>query len=151
MGISRALLLSVSVIIAVATVPAAAQKKYAPGVSDSEIRIGQTMPYSGPASAYGAIGKSEAAYIAMINEQGGVNGRKINLLSLDDGYSPPKTVEQVRKLVEEEEVLAIFSPLGTPTNTAIHKYLTVKKVPQILLHSSANKWNDPVNFPWTMA
>ena len=129
MGISRALLLSVSVIIAVATVPAAAQKKYAPGVSDSEIRIGQTMPYSGPASAYGAIGKSEAAYIAMINEQGGVNGRKINLLSLDDGYSPPKTFEQTRRLVEQENVAFIFSSLGTPTGVVVHKYLNEHKVP----------------------
>ncbi len=109
------------------------------------------MPYSGPASAYGAIGKAELAYFEMINQHGGVNGRKIRLISLDDGYSPPKTVEQVRKLVEEDAVLAIFSPLGTPPNTAIHKYLNAKKVPQILLHSSANKWNDPTNFPWTMA
>ena len=128
-----------------------ADKKYGAGASDSEIKLGQTMPYSGPASAYSAIGKAELAYFEMINQRGGINGRKVRLISLDDGYSPPKTVEQVRKLVEEEEVLAIFSPLGTPTNTAIHKYLNAKKVPQVLLHSSANKWNDPVNFPWTMA
>jgi branched-chain amino acid transport system substrate-binding protein len=128
-----------------------AEKKYGPGASDTEIKLGQTMPYSGPASAYSAIGKAELAYFEMINQRGGVNGRKIRLLSLDDGYSPPKTVEQVRKLVEENEVLAIFSPLGTPPNAAIHKYLNAKKVPQILLHSSANKWNDPTNFPWTMA
>jgi branched-chain amino acid transport system substrate-binding protein len=128
-----------------------AEKRYGPGVTDTEIKLGQTMPYSGPASAYGAIGKAELAYFEMINQRGGVSGRKIRLLSLDDGYSPPRTVEQVRKLVEEDEVLAIFSPLGTPPNTAIHKYLNAKKVPQILLHSSANKWNDPTNFPWTMA
>jgi len=128
-----------------------AEKRYGPGVTDNEIKLGQTMPYSGPASAYGAIGKAELAYFEMVNQRGGVNGRKIRLMSLDDGYSPPRTVEQVRKLVEEDEVLAIFSPLGTPPNTAIHKYLNAKKVPQILLHSSANKWNDPTNFPWTMA
>ncbi|HTS51959.1 MAG TPA: ABC transporter substrate-binding protein [Burkholderiales bacterium] len=128
-----------------------ADKKYGPGVTDTEITLGQTMPYSGPASAYSTIGKSELAYFEMINQHGGVNGRKIRLISLDDGYSPPKTVEQVRKLVEQEAVLAIFSPLGTPPNTAIHKYLNAKQVPQILLHSSANKWNDPANFPWTMA
>ena len=150
MGISRALLLSVSVIIAVATVPAAAQKKYAPGVSDSEIRIGQTMPYSGPASAYGAIGKSEAAYIAMINEQGGVNGRKINLLSLDDGYSPPKTFEQTRRLVEQENVAFIFSSLGTPTGVVVHKYLNEHKVPQIFQASGATFWADPKHFPWSI-
>jgi len=128
-----------------------AEKRYSPGVTDAEIKLGQTMPYSGPASAYAAIGKAELAYFEMINQLGGVNGRKIRLISLDDGYSPPRTVEQVRKLVEEDEVLAIFSPLGTPPNTAIHKYLNAKKVPQILLHSSANKWNDPTYFPWTMA
>ena len=128
-----------------------ADKRYGPGVTDSEILLGQTMPYSGPASAYSTIGKAELAYFEMINQRGGVNGRKIRLISLDDGYSPPKTVEQVRKLVEQEGVLAIFSPLGTPPNTAIHKYLNAKRVPQILLHSSANKWNDPANFPWAMA
>jgi len=126
-------------------------KRYGPGVTDTEIKLGQTMPYSGPASAYGTIGKAELAYFEMINQRGGLNGRKIRLISLDDGYSPPKTVEQVRKLVEEDQVLAIFSPLGTPPNTAIHKYLNAKKVPQVLLHSNANKWNDPANFPWTMA
>jgi len=127
-----------------------AQKKYSPGASDTEIRIGQTMPYSGPASAYGVVGKAEAAYFAMVNEQGGVNGRKINFLSLDDGYSPPKTVEQTRKLVEQEEVLLIFQSLGTPTNTAIQKYLNAKKVPHLFLATGANKWSDPKSFPWTM-
>jgi branched-chain amino acid transport system substrate-binding protein len=130
--------------------PALAQKKYGPGVTDTEIKIGQTMPYSGPASAYGVIGKAEAAYFAMINDQGGVNGRKINLISLDDGYSPPRTVEQTRKLVEQEEVLLIFQSLGTPTNTATQKYLNAKKVPQLFLASGASKWGDPKNFPWTM-
>src|SRR5436305_5492120 len=103
--------------------PAAAQKKYGPGVTDTEIKIGQTMPYSGPASAYGTIGKAEAAYFTMVNEQGGINGRKINFISRDDGYSPPKTVEVVRKLVEEDQVLLVFNPLGTPPNTAIRGYL----------------------------
>lgn len=127
-----------------------AQKKYSPGASDTEIRIGQTMPYSGPASAYGVVGKAEAAYVAMVNEQGGVNGRKINFISLDDGYSPPKTVEQTRKLVEQDEVLLIFQSLGTPTNTAIQKYLNAKKVPHLFLATGANKWSDPKAFPWTM-
>jgi len=130
--------------------PAAAQKKYPPGVTDSEIKIGQTMPYSGPASAYGTIGKAQAAYIAMVNDHGGVNGRKINLISLDDGYSPPKTVEQTRRLVEQEGVLLDFSPLGTPTNTAIQKYLNAKKVPQLFVATGATKWGDPEHFHWTM-
>jgi branched-chain amino acid transport system substrate-binding protein len=130
--------------------PAAAQKHYGPGVSDSEIMIGQTMPYSGPASAYGTIGKAEAAYFDMINAEGGVNGRKIKLISLDDGYSPPKTVEQTRKLVEEDHVLADFSPLGTPPNTAIQKYLNQKKVPQLFVATGATKWGNPKEFPWTM-
>ena len=130
--------------------PAHAEKKYGPGVTDTSIRIGQTMPYSGPASAYGVIGKAEAAYFAMINEQGGVNGRKIDFLSLDDGYSPPKTVEQTRKLVEQEEVLLIFQSLGTPTNSAIQKYLNAKKVPHLFLATGASKWGDPKGFPWTM-
>ena len=128
-----------------------AEKRYGPGVTDTEIKIGQTMPYSGPASAYGTLGKAEMAYFEMLNERGGVNGRKIRLISLDDGYSPAKTVEQTRRLVELERVLAIFSPLGTPTNSATHKYLNTQHVPQLLLHSSANKWNDAVNFPWSMS
>ncbi len=129
---------------------ALADKKYGPGASETEIKIGQTMPYSGPASAYGTIGKSEVAYIKMINEQGGINGRKINLISLDDGYSPPRTVEQIRRLVEEEEVLATFQTLGTPPNTAIQKYMNAKKVPQLLVATGATKWGDPEHFPWTM-
>ncbi len=127
-----------------------AQKKYDSGASDTEIKIGNTNPYSGPASAYGTIARSEAAYFKMINEQGGVNGRKINFISLDDAYSPPKTVEQVRRLVEQEEVLFIFQSLGTPTNTAIHKYMNAKKVPQLFVATGATKWGDPQNFPWTM-
>ena len=127
-----------------------AEKKYGPGASDTEIKLGQTMPYSGPASAYAAIGKTEVAYFQMINDQGGINGRKINLISLDDGYSPPRAVEQVRRLVEEEQVLALFQTLGTPTNTAFHKYVNAKKVPHLFIATGATKWGDPKNFPWTM-
>ena len=110
--------------------PAAAQKKYDPGASDTEIKIGNTNPYSGPASAYGTIGKTITAYFKMVNEQGGINGRKVNFISYDDGYSPPKTVEMARKLVEQDEVLFLFQTLGTPSNTAIQKYMNMKKVPQ---------------------
>ena len=127
-----------------------AQKSYGPGVTDTEIKIGNIMPYSGPASAYGIIGKAQAAYFQMINEQGGINGRKINFISYDDAYSPPKTVEQARKLVESDNVLLIFASLGTPPNSAIHKYMNQKKVPHLFLATGATKWNDPQNFPWTM-
>ena len=130
--------------------PALAQKKYDPGASDTEIKIGNTNPYSGPASAYGAIGKSIAAYFRMVNEHGGINGRKVNFISYDDGYSPPKTVEMIRKLVEQDEVLLIFQSLGTPSNTAIHKYMNAKKVPQLFVATGATKWNDPKHYPWTM-
>jgi branched-chain amino acid transport system substrate-binding protein len=129
---------------------ALAQKKYGPGASDTEIRLGQTMPYSGPASAYGAIGKAELAYFRMINEQGGINGRKINLISLDDAYSPPRAVEQVRKLVEEDQVLALFQNLGTPSNSAVHKYVNSRKIPHLFIATGATKWGDPANFPWTI-
>jgi ABC-type branched-subunit amino acid transport system substrate-binding protein len=129
---------------------AQAEKKYGPGATDTEIKLGQTMPYSGPASAYGTIGKVEAAYFQMINDEGGVNGRKINLISYDDGYSPPKTVEQVRKLVESDEVLATFQTLGTATNTAIQKYMNTKKVPMLFVSTGAAKFTDPKNFPWTI-
>ena len=129
---------------------AQAQKKYDSGATDTEIKIGQTMPYSGPASAYGTIGRSEAAYFKKINDEGGINGRKIQLISLDDGYSPPKTVEMTRRLVEQEEVLFLFQPLGTAPNSAIHKYMNAKKVPQLFVASGATKWGDPKNFPWTM-
>ena len=124
--------------------------KYGPGASATEIKLGQTMPYSGPASAYGTIGKVEQAFFKMINDNGGINGRKVNLISLDDGYSPPKTVEQVRRLVEQDEVLALFQTLGTPSNSAIHKYVNAKKVPHLLLATGATKWGDPKNYPWTM-
>jgi branched-chain amino acid transport system substrate-binding protein len=136
--------------LAVAAQLAGAEKRYDPGATDTEIKIGNTNPYSGPASAYGTIARSEAAYFRMINEQGGINGRKINFISLDDAYSPPKTVEQVRRLVEQEEVLFIFQSLGTPSNTAIHKYMNAKKVPQLFVATGATKWGDPQNFPWTM-
>ncbi len=150
--LSRKHFLAASLALGLATLaaPAAAQKKYDPGASDTEIKIGQTMPYSGPASAYGTIGKIEAAYFKMLNEQGGINKRKINFISLDDGYSPPKTVEMVRRLVEQDEVLFLMGTLGTPSNTAIHKYMNGKKVPHLFLATGASKWNDPKNFPWTM-
>ncbi len=128
-----------------------AEKNYGPGVTDTEIKIGQTMPYSGPLSAFGTIGKAQTAYFEMINSKGGVNGRKIRLLSLDDGYSPPKTIEQTRKLVESDEVLLLFSSFGTPPNTAAMKYLNARKVPQLLIAATGMKWGDPHNFPWTMA
>jgi ABC-type branched-subunit amino acid transport system substrate-binding protein len=129
---------------------ASAQKKYDTGASDTEIKVGNIMPYSGPASSYATIGKTEAAYFKMLNEKGGINGRKINFISYDDAYSPPKTVEQARKLVENDEVLLILNPLGTPGNTAIQKYMNAKKVPQLFVSTGAAKWNDPKDFPWTM-
>jgi branched-chain amino acid transport system substrate-binding protein len=129
---------------------ALAQKKYDTGATDTEIKIGNIMPYSGPASAYGVIGKTEAAYFNKINAEGGINGRKINFISYDDGYSPPKTVEQARKLVESDEVLFIFNSLGTPPNSAIQKYMNSKKVPQLFVATGATKWNEPKEFPWTM-
>jgi branched-chain amino acid transport system substrate-binding protein len=142
---------STAVISSVATCGSAfAQKKYDTGATDTEIKIGNIMPYSGPASAYGVIGKTEAAYFNKINAEGGINGRKINFISYDDGYSPPKAVEQARKLVEADEVLLIFNPLGTPSNSAIQKYMNAKKVPQVFVSSGAAKWNDPKNFPWTI-
>ena len=128
----------------------AAEKRYGPGVSDSEIKLGQTMPYSGPASGYASVGLTEAACIKMLNEQDGINGRKIALISLDDGYSPPKTVEQTRRLVEDEKVLAIFGSLGTAANSSIQKYLNQRKVPQVFISTGATKWGDPEHFPWTM-
>ena len=142
-----------ALVTAVATLTsgaALAQKKYDTGATDTEIKIGNIMPYSGPASAYGVIGKTEEAYFKMINDKGGINGRKIVYVTYDDGYSPPKAVEQVRKLVESDEVLAVFNPLGTPSNTAIQKYLNAKKIPQLFVATGATKWNDPKNFPWTM-
>src|SRR6201995_4962605 len=137
-------------IVASTSVNAADQNKYDIGATDTEIKIGNIMPYSGAASAYGVIGKTEQAYFNKINAEGGVNGRKINFISYDDGYSPPKTVEQARKLVESDEVLLIFNSLGTPPNTAIQKYMNAKKVPQLFVATGATKWNDPKDFPWTM-
>ena len=127
-----------------------AEKKYDPGASDTEIKIGNIMPYSGPASSYSAIGKTEAAYFNKINAEGGINGRKVRFISYDDAYSPPKAIEQARKLVESDEVLLIFQPLGTPSNSAIQKYMNAKKVPQLFVATGATKWGDPKNFPWTM-
>ena len=129
---------------------AIAQKKYDPGATDKEIKVGHLNPYSGPASAYGAIGKAIGAYFDKVNAEGGVNGRMIKYISLDDGYNPAKTVEQTRKLVEEDEVLLVFQPLGTPSNSAIHKYMNTKKVPQLFVATGATKWGDPKNFPYTM-
>ncbi len=142
-GLSAAALLATSSAVL-------AQKTYDTGATDTEIKIGNIMPYSGPASAYGVIGKAEAAYFNKINEEGGINGRKINFITYDDAYSPPKAVEQVRKLVEGDEVLLVFNPLGTPSNTAIQKYLNNKKVPQLFVATGATKWGDPQHFPWTM-
>jgi branched-chain amino acid transport system substrate-binding protein len=137
-------------IVAATSTGALAQKKYDTGATDTEIKIGNIMPYSGPASAYGVIGKTEQAYFNKINAEGGINGRKINFVSYDDGYSPPKAVEQARKLVESDEVLLIFNSLGTPSNSAIQKYMNAKKVPQLFVATGATKWNDPKHFPWTM-
>jgi len=137
-------------VLAATTSGALAQKKYDTGATDTEIKIGNIMPYSGPASAYGVIGRTEAAYFKKINDAGGINGRKINFISYDDAYSPPKAVEQARKLVESDEVLFVFNSLGTPSNSAIQKYMNSKKVPQLFVATGATKWNDPKDFPWTM-
>ena len=145
----RIVTLALAGILAIAF-PAAAQKKYDPGVTDTEIKIGNTNPYSGPASPYGTVGKTQVGYFRMINEQGGVNGRKINFITLDDAYSPPKTVEMVRRLVESDQVLLLFANVGTATNLAIHKYVNTKKVPHLFVSSGFSKWDDPKNFPWTM-
>ena len=134
-------------LLAASSSPSFAQKKYDTGATDTEIKIGNIMPYSGPASAYGVIGKTEAAYFNKINAEGGINGRKINFVSYDDAYSPPKTVEQARKLVESDEVLLIFNSLGTPPNSAIQKYMNQKKVPQLFVATGATKWNDRRSFP----
>jgi branched-chain amino acid transport system substrate-binding protein len=148
---TRQLLVSAAIVgLALGTSAAVAQKKYDPGASDTEIKIGNTMPYSGPASAYGTIGKAAGAYFKKINDEGGINGRKINFISVDDGYSPPKTVEMARRLVEQDQVLLVWGPLGTPSNTAIQKYMNAKKVPQLFVYTGATKWNDPTHFPWTM-
>jgi branched-chain amino acid transport system substrate-binding protein len=137
-------------LLAASSSPSFAQKKYDTGATDTEIKIGNIMPYSGPASAYGVIGKTEEAYFRKINAEGGINGRKINFVSYDDAYSPPKTVEQARKLIESDEVLLVFNSLGTPPNSAIQKYMNSKKVPQLFVATGATKWDDPKDFPWTM-
>src|SRR6202166_646775 len=147
----RLQVLSATLIVLAATCAGAiAPKKYDTGATDTEIKIGNIMPYSGPASAYGVIGKTEQAYFNKINAEGGINGRKINFISYDDAYSPPKAVEQARKLVESDEVLFVFNSLGTPSNSAIQKYMNSKKVPQLFVATGATKWNDPKDFPWTM-
>src|ERR1700743_3229340 len=144
-------LISIAALTAALTAGSAqAQKTYDPGATDTEIKIGNIMPYSGPASSYGVIGKTEKAYMDMINAEGGVNGRKLNFISYDDAYSPPKAIEQARKLVESDEVLFIFQSLGTPSNSAIMKYMNIKKVPQLFVASGGTKFGDPKNFPWTM-
>jgi branched-chain amino acid transport system substrate-binding protein len=151
MAITRSTAAAALMLGAMVATPALAQKKYDTGATDTEIKIGQTIPLSGPASAYGGIGRVQAAYVRMINEGGGIGGRKINLIQYDDGYSPPKTVEQVRKLVESDEVLTTFQIIGTPPNSAVQKYLNDKKVPQLLASTGATRFTDPKNFPWTIA
>jgi branched-chain amino acid transport system substrate-binding protein len=148
---ARAAVLGALIIVGGFCTQASAEKNYGPGVTDTEIKIGNTMAYSGPASALGTIGRTMVAYWKMVNDHGGINGRRINFISLDDGYSPPKTVEQVRRLVEEEQVAFLGGPLGTPTNSAVQKYLNAKKVPQLFLISAASKWDDPKHYPWSMS
>ncbi|NEU98433.1 ABC transporter substrate-binding protein [Bradyrhizobium uaiense] len=145
------LLAATALAIALSVTSATAQKKYDTGATDTEIKIGQTVPFSGPASAYAGIGKTQAAYLKMINDQGGINGRKLNLIQYDDAYSPPKAVEQVRKLVEGDEVLFTFQIIGTPSNAAVQKYLNARKVPQLLASTGASRFSDPQNAPWTIA
>ena len=148
-GISH-LIAGAVIALALSATSAGAQKSYDTGATDTEIKIGQTVPFSGPASAYAGIGKTQAAYFRMINEQGGINGRKLNLIQYDDAYSPPKAVEQVRKLVEGDEVLFTFQIIGTPSNAAVQKYLNAKKVPQLLASTGASRFSDPQNAPWTI-
>ena len=150
LALRRCLIVLAGCAAAVSVSAANAEKKYDPGASDTEIRIGNIMPYSGPASSYAVIGKTEAAYFDKVNAEGGINGRKINFITYDDGYSPPKAIEQARKLVEGDEVLLVFQSLGTPSNSAIQKYMNAKKVPQLFVASGATKWGDPKNFPWTI-
>jgi len=138
----------VAAVLSATTAAVAAEKQYAPGVTDTEIKLGQTSPYSGPASAYSVIAKTQLAYFRMINDQGGINGRKINLISIDDAYNPAKTVEQTRKLVEQEEVVAILNPLGTPTGLSVRKYLNDHKIPQLFVGAGATLWGDHEHFPW---
>jgi len=146
----RTILATAPAAITLAALPARAAKQYGPGVTDSEIKVGNTAPYSGPASNYGTIWKCEAAYFNMINAQGGINGRQINFISYDDAYSPPKTVEMTRKLVEQDQVFIIAGGAGTPTNTAIWKYMNQHEVPQLFVGTGATKWDDPKGHPWTI-
>ena len=152
-GMSRRASLALLALGGVGMLPSASQgagKEYGPGVSDTEIKIGNTMPYSGPASGFSVNGRAQGAYYKMLNEQGGVNGRKINFVSLDDGYTPPKAVELVRRMVEQDEVLGMFGTLGTPTNAAVQKYLNEHKVPQFFVFSGVARFRDPKTFPWTV-
>jgi branched-chain amino acid transport system substrate-binding protein len=149
-SLCRGIVSIVAIMVMTTCSSAHAQKRYDTGATDTEIKIGNIMPYSGPASAYGVIGKTEQAYFNKINVEGGINGRKINFISYDDAYSPPKTVDQARKLVESDEVLLLFQALGTPSNSAIQKYMNAKKVLQLFVATGATKWNDPKGFPWTM-
>src|SRR5882757_606093 len=149
-NIRRRTLVASGAALALAPSIVRADKKYDTGANDKEIKLGHTNPYSGPLSAYGVIGKAEAAYWKSVNDAGGINGRKINFITYDDGFQPPKTVEMVRKLVEDDQVFAIFQLLGTPTNTVVQKYLNQKKVPQLFVATGASKWGDPEHFPWTM-
>jgi branched-chain amino acid transport system substrate-binding protein len=144
------LAITVAAMLSITTTAGAAEKKYGPGVTDTEIRLGQTSPYSGPASAYSVIARAQLAYFKMINDQGGINGRKINMISIDDAYSPAKTVEQTRKLVEQDEVAAILNPLGTPTGLSVRKYLNDKKVPQLFVGAGATLWGDHEHFPYSI-
>ena len=144
------LAISIAAFLNAAAPCAGAERKYGPGVTDTEIKIGQTMPYSGPASAARVIGESEVAYFRMINQQGGINGRRVTLISLDDAYGPPKTLEQTRRLIEQDGVLAIFGSFGTPTNAATQRYLNSNGVPQLFIQAGASRWNDPSHFPWTI-
>jgi Periplasmic binding protein len=143
--------MSLIVVAALASAPALGQNHYDPGVTDTDIKLGQTVPYSGPVSAYGTFGRASVAYFAMINKKGGVNGRKITLLSVDDGFSPPKTVEQVRKLVESDQVFFLYAPVGSAPNLAIKQYLNDKRIPQLFVQSGLSSWNDPAHFPWSMS
>src|SRR5215831_7145879 len=149
MSLSKRYIALITALAVTASAGAAAAQTVV-GVTPTEIKVGNTNPYSGPASAYGTIGKALGAYIKKVNDEGGINGRKINYITYDDAYSPPKTVEMVRKLVEQDQVALLFQTLGTPTNTAIHKYMNQQKVPQLFVATGATKWNDPKNFPWTM-
>ncbi len=146
----RFVVLLVALAVAGLTAPGLAAAQTVVGVTATEIKVGNTNPYSGPASAYGTIGKAIGAYFKKVNDEGGINGRKINYISYDDQYTPPKTVEMVRKLVEQDQVALLFQTLGTPPNSAIHKYMNEKKVPHLFVATGATKWNDPKNFPWTM-